>query len=269
MTYLVLETHPAYAVLLDEQGRFVKAANRGYRTGQRVQNAVLLREGRAVPVNFAAIGGAAAGLAACLCLAYFGYYQPNFTAYGTLRLQINPAVEMTLSRTERVLALEGRNADGMALIDGYDFTGETGGESADALVARAFALGYLEAGGAVAVSAAGGDETWQAETCGSVQQTLEAHYAGSIDIFLGELPPEPAPAPSPAPAPTPAPTPTPSPTPTPTPMPTAAPTPPPTPSPVVWSDDDNDWDDQDDDDWDSDDSDDDDDDQDDDDDGDD
>ena len=257
MTYLVLETHPAYAVLLDEQGRFVKAANRGYRTGQRVQNAVLLREGRAVPVNFAAIGGAAAGLAACLCLAYFGYYQPNFTAYGTLRLQINPAVEMTLSRTERVLALEGRNADGMALIDGYDFTGETGGETADALVARAFALGYLESGGAVAVSAAGGDETWQAETCGSVQQTLEEHYAGSIDIFLGELPPEPAPAPSPAPAPTPAPTPTP--TPIPTPMPTAAPTPPPTPSPVVWSDDDNDWDDQDDDDWDSDDSDDDDD----------
>ena len=43
MNYLVLETHPAYAVLLDERGRFVKAANRGYRVGDRVQDPVLLQ----------------------------------------------------------------------------------------------------------------------------------------------------------------------------------------------------------------------------------
>ena len=30
MQYLVLETHPAYAVLLDEEGRFLKAANLHY-----------------------------------------------------------------------------------------------------------------------------------------------------------------------------------------------------------------------------------------------
>ena len=30
-----------------------------------------------------------AGLAACLCIVFFGYYQPNFTPYGALRIQIN------------------------------------------------------------------------------------------------------------------------------------------------------------------------------------
>ena len=30
MSYLVMETHPAYAVLLDEEGRFLKAANLRY-----------------------------------------------------------------------------------------------------------------------------------------------------------------------------------------------------------------------------------------------
>ena len=66
MNYLVLETHPAYAVLLDERGRFVKAANRGYRVGDRVQDPVLLQAaGRTVPFRFAAAGGALAGLAAC------------------------------------------------------------------------------------------------------------------------------------------------------------------------------------------------------------
>ena len=44
MKYLVLETHPAYAILLDQTGRFVKAANRHYQVGETVQNVLELRD---------------------------------------------------------------------------------------------------------------------------------------------------------------------------------------------------------------------------------
>ena len=222
MNYLVLETHPAYAVLLDERGRFVKAANRGYRVGDRVQDPVCCRRpGAPVPFRYSEI--ARGGL---FCLVFFGYYQPNFTAYGTLRLQINPEVELALSRTDRVLSLRPRNADGAALIEGCDLTGQTGAQAADILVDRAFALGYLEDGGAVAVDVLGGDEEWQAETGSSVQQVLETHYAETIVVYLGEMPPEPTLSPVVSPTPSPAPTlsPTPSPTPSPSPSPTPAPT---------------------------------------------
>ena len=37
MKYLVMETHPGYCILLDEEGRFLKAANRGYSVGDTVQ----------------------------------------------------------------------------------------------------------------------------------------------------------------------------------------------------------------------------------------
>ena len=37
MKYLVMETHPAYAVVLDEEGRFLKAANLRYQVGDTVQ----------------------------------------------------------------------------------------------------------------------------------------------------------------------------------------------------------------------------------------
>ena len=62
MNYLVMETHAAYAVLLDERGRFVKAANRGYHAGDRVQNIVPLRAGRVLPLRFGAAAGASCGL---------------------------------------------------------------------------------------------------------------------------------------------------------------------------------------------------------------
>lgn len=36
MKYLVMECHPGYAVVLDENGRFLKVANRRYEVGQTV-----------------------------------------------------------------------------------------------------------------------------------------------------------------------------------------------------------------------------------------
>ena len=124
MKYLVMETHPAYAVVLDEEGRFLKAANLQYRVGDTVQHIVELRQARPrAPALWKPLSGLAAA-AACLCLVFFGYYQPNYTAYGTLRIQINPDVEMTVSRTDRVLDLEGLNADGEDLIEGYDYRGK-------------------------------------------------------------------------------------------------------------------------------------------------
>ena len=126
MNYLVMEVHPAYAVVLDEEGRFLKTANLHYQVGDTVQDVVELRRPQEKrPALWKPLSGLA-GLAACLCLVFFGYYQPNFTPYGALRIQINPDVELTLSRTDRVLELEGLNEDGQVLIEGYDYGGGSG-----------------------------------------------------------------------------------------------------------------------------------------------
>lgn len=44
MKYIVMETFTSYAVLLDEEGRFVKAANLNYEVGQTVKKPVLMRD---------------------------------------------------------------------------------------------------------------------------------------------------------------------------------------------------------------------------------
>ena len=191
MKYLVMETRPAYAVVLDQEGRFFKAANFHYQVGQTVEDIVPLRlpEKRKQPWARALAG--AAGLAACLCLTFFGWYQPNFTPYGALRLQINPDVEMTLSRTERVLDLEGLNADGAALIAGYDFGGKDREETAADLIERAIDLGYLSGGDTVSITVTSADAGWQAREEEATRTQLEAEYGKNIVIRVG--PPEEAP----------------------------------------------------------------------------
>ncbi len=188
MNYLVLETHPAYAVLLDEEGRFLKAANLRYQVGDTVQNIVELRQPKAKsPAAWRPLAGLA-GLAACFCLVFFGWYQPNFTAYGTLRIQINPDVEMTVSRTDRVLDLEGLNADGEELIEGYSYRGKDRETAADELVERAIHMGYLADGDTVSITVTSADADWQAREEAQVQAQLEARYGETIVIRLGSDP---------------------------------------------------------------------------------
>ena len=181
-----METHPAYAVVLDEEGRFLKAANLHYQVGDTVQHIVELRQARPrATALWKPLSGLAAA-AACLCLVFFGYYQPNYTAYGTLRIQINPDVEMTVSRTDRVLDLEGLNADGEDLIEGYDYRGKDQETAAGELVERAIDMGYLSDGDTISVTVRSDDADWQAREEAQIQAQLEERYGATIVIRLGD-----------------------------------------------------------------------------------
>lgn len=192
MNYLVLETHPAYVVVLDEQGRFLKAANQNYQVGQQLGQIIPFRQPKPeiswVKKSMASL----AGLAACLCLVlggYFGYYQPNFTAYGSLLVEINPQVELTLSQTHRVLDLGAQNEDGQVLIEDYDYQNKDGDTVVEELVARAMELGFLSNGESVTLTVQGQDADWNRQQEDSARSALESRYGDAITIYLsGEQP---------------------------------------------------------------------------------
>lgn len=192
MNYLVLETHPAYVVVLDEQGRFLKAANQNYQVGQQLGQIIPFRQPKPeiswVKKSMASL----AGLAACLCLVlggYFGYYQPNFTAYGSLLVEINPQVELTLSQTHRVLNLGAQNEDGQVLIEDYDYQNKDGDTVVEELVTRAMELGFLSNGESVTLTVQSQDADWNRQQEDSARSALESRYGDAITIYLsGEQP---------------------------------------------------------------------------------
>ena len=193
MNYLVLETHPAYVVVLDEQGRFLKAANQNYQVGQQLGQIIPFRQPKPeiswVKKSMASL----AGLAACLCLVlggYFGYYQPNFTAYGSLLVEINPQVELTLSQTHRVLNLGAQNEDGQVLIEDYDYQNKDGDTVVEELVTRAMELGFLSNGESVTLTVQGQDADWNRQQEDSARSALESRYGDAITIYLSGQQPE-------------------------------------------------------------------------------
>ena len=71
-TYMVVEAHSAYAVVLDNSGRFIKVANSGYAVGDIRDKVIPLIYPRDKKKGESTIVGLAASLAGCVAVCVFG-----------------------------------------------------------------------------------------------------------------------------------------------------------------------------------------------------
>lgn len=186
MNYIVMECYPSFVILLDENGRFVKAANLHYQVGDTVTDPVLMRDKpqpRRRPVSrWAYVAGA---LAACLTLVLgILFYQSYFSPVSSIVLRINPEVQLDLNRHGRVVALAGLNDDGAALLDGYDGRGKDSLTVADELIDRAIDKGYLSAGGKVTFSIDAPDDVRFASYGTTLRQGVTDYLDGRMSVII-------------------------------------------------------------------------------------
>ena len=161
MEYLVMECHRSYAVVLDHRGRFLKVANLGYQVGQEVSTVVELRQP-------SARGGIrwqpVLTTAACLCILFMGFWQTALLSMGTVLIQINPQIRLSVNRMERVISAEAVNADGAKVLFDYHAFGKTVEQVAQELSDRAADLGYLHDDGEVHLTVDSRDAKWKTAT---------------------------------------------------------------------------------------------------------
>ena len=189
MKYIVMECHPSYAVLLDEEGRFLKAANLHYEVGQTVCEPVLMREDppKQKQIMRWARSGFAAVAACFLLLIGLNYYRSTLTAYSSIYLTINPEVQMDLNRKGAVIRLEGINQDGAVLLEDYEYKGKDRLTVADDLIERAIDMGFLSEGGQVSFSIDAPDEAlvqkYGEELQTEVLKHLENRYTITVEVI--------------------------------------------------------------------------------------
>ncbi len=185
MKYLVMECHPGYAVVLDEQGLFLRAANLNYQVGQTVSHVELLHEvenpGKHSSRRLLRIVAAAA----CLCLVLLAGARLTLAPYGTVHIQINPEVEISVNRFDYVLDVNGVNPEGQALLQGYRPGMKKVDQVADELTDLAMSRGYLQAGGQIHLAVESSRKGWQASTQDRLVEELRAHTRGQVQV-IGE-----------------------------------------------------------------------------------
>lgn len=112
-------------------------------------------------------------------------------------MQINPDVQMSVNRFDRVVGLEGLNEDGEDLIKGYRAYGKGMQTVSDELADRAVELGYLSDGGQITLTVESDHASWKTATEELLLLELDVHFEHRIIVVTvssdePEVPDEPS-----------------------------------------------------------------------------
>lgn len=181
MKYIVLERHPGYVVVLDEEGRFLKAADRQYQVGQQLDAILPMhpprRRGRTV--LFPALAAAA-----CLVLLALSAVRTAQMPYASVYMTINPQVRIDVNRRDTVLTVEGTNPDGEALTEGYEGRGKALEQVMDELTDRAVEMGWLHPGGQITLTLDAEDGDWVATHSDSLPAHLNEYLDETLQVTI-------------------------------------------------------------------------------------
>ena len=181
MEYLVMECGLSYAVVLDSEGRFLKVPNLGYEVGQTLNN-VVLQDAPPQPRPLRKYLARWAAMAACLCIMVIGSWNFWKSPVGTVRMQINPDVQINVNRFDRVVGLEGMNEDGETLIKGYRAYGKGMQAVSAELADRAVEQGYLSDGGQITLTVESDRASWKTATEELLLLELDVHFEHRIIV---------------------------------------------------------------------------------------
>ncbi len=181
MEYLVMECGLSYAVVLDQEGRFLKVPNLGYEVGQTLDQVILPSTNIYTQFFSSQFLHFAAAVACVFILFTSGFYLWQ-SPVGIVRMQINPDVQMSVNRFHRVVHLDSLNDDGTLLIDGYRSYGKKLVLVSDELADLAVNMGYLKDGGQITLTIASAKEKWKTRTEESLIAELDSHFHQQVQI---------------------------------------------------------------------------------------
>lgn len=199
MKYIVMECHYSYAVVLDENGRFIKAANMHYEVGQTVTDIFELREPDHAPWNIedetqpVTVTGKKksrrwfshiAAMAACMVLIFTVLFQIDHTAYGSVFVTINPEVRIDVNKKDMVIGLTGVNEDGKDLIKNYSYKRKNLDLVMDELVDLAIEKQYLAEGGQISLGFSGEHKEWISEHKTHLNEHLNEYLNEKMTITI-------------------------------------------------------------------------------------
>lgn len=176
MKYLVMECHPAYAIVLGEDGRFCRVANMHYQVGQQLDEVFGLEQPKGTPVVIWKKAAEIVAAAACFCLILLGMWQMVLAPCGTVRMQINPDIAITVNRLDYVTSVKGLNEDGKQVVQGYSSSFKKLDTVTDQLADRSVEMGYLEDGGRITLTVESDREKWKTATEERLLLELEVHF---------------------------------------------------------------------------------------------
>ncbi len=185
MKYLVLETNIKHAIVLDEEGRFLKVVNSAYTVGQKVDRVTLYHEftkrDQSRKVWFQRLSIAAA----CLIIAFFSYFQIFERPIAAMRLSVNPAFRIEWNRLQKVTGVEAENTGAMIILENYSWSRKDPPTVVRELIRLCNMRGYFKGdNNTVTITMEPGDKNATQKVWDELEKTLPNQLAYIDDLTI-------------------------------------------------------------------------------------
>ncbi len=182
MKAVIVEIRGNRAAALLEDGRFVSIPDNSYSVGQEIT--LLQRESFRIKHHSSFRQRAAAiAASAVLVLSLGGGGLAYAMPYGTVSIDVNPSIEYTINRFDRVLRVSGANEDGQAVLEAIDrsqLLNRKIDDAVNATLSRLEEEGYLSGEeDAIVFSSGTGSEAHSA----SLAASLEEKFSTQAEIY--------------------------------------------------------------------------------------
>ncbi|MGI6510311.1 MAG: anti-sigma factor domain-containing protein [Erysipelotrichaceae bacterium] len=186
--YIVMECHLSYAVVLDEDGRFLKVANRHYQVGQTVTDVIEMQIPQSIPKQKKTKSKrwfySLAAMAAVIVMMVTIVFQFSQMTYASIYMSINPEVRIDVNRNDVVVNLQGVNMDGNDLIKDYDYKKKDLELVMDELLERAIEKGYLYDGSKITLTFDADNNEWIVSRSDALSTQINNYLSEKITITI-------------------------------------------------------------------------------------
>jgi len=158
MKYLVLETHIKYAIVLDEEGRFLRVVNNAYTVGQKIDKVTIYHDFKKARTSRQVWIQRISVVAACLIIAFISYFQIFLRPVAAMRLSVNPAFRIEWNRLQKVTGVQAENAGAMIILENYSWKQKSPTTVVRELIGLCNLKGYLKGEKTVTIKMEPGDK---------------------------------------------------------------------------------------------------------------
>lgn len=158
MKYLVLETHIKYAIVLDEEGRFLRVVNNAYTVGQKIDKVTIYHDFKKARTSRQVWIQRISVVAACLIIAFISYFQIFLRPVAAMHLSVNPAFRIEWNRLQKVTGVQAENAGAMIILENYSWKQKSPTTVVRELIGLCNLKGYLKGEKTVTIKMEPGDK---------------------------------------------------------------------------------------------------------------
>ena len=186
MKYIVMECHYSYAVVLDENGKFLSVANLNYEVGQTVTSVIQINEYKTENnKNKYKWVRAAASMVACIVMVVaIILLNVNPKPYGKVYMTINPEVCIDVDENDVVVGISAINEDGKTFLEKYNHKNKKLDVVMDELIDRAIEMEYLQIGGRVTLTFDADNNEWILNKSDEMDVHLHEYFDQKISIDI-------------------------------------------------------------------------------------